>query len=86
MIPSFLVVRLEGEIHSFLFKLPLKDSFLYCKCTTPTSLSIYRLNQDKLGGAWCPKNTIQKGIKEWIQIDLQRPHIITGVVTQVCAL
>ena len=48
------------------------------------SLSIYRLNQDKLGGAWCPRNTIQKGIKEWIQIDLQRSHIITGIVTQVC--
>lgn len=47
------------------------------------SIYLFRLNHDQLGGAWCPKNTIQKGIKEWIQIDLERPHIITGIVTQV---
>ena len=62
---------------SFLFKLALKVSLLFL---------LSRLNQDKLGGAWCPKNTIQKGIKEWIQIDLKKAHIITGIVTQVILL
>ena len=58
----------------FFFKLILKEKH---------SLSIYRLNHDKLGGAWCPKNTIQEGIREWIQIDLKQTHTITGIVTQV---
>ena len=70
----------EGEkiqcllLSLFFFKLILKEKH---------SLSIYRLNHDKLGGAWCPKNTIQEGIREWIQIDLKQTHTITGIVTQV---
>ena len=43
----------------------------------------YRLHHDQLGGAWCPKSAIKKGIKEWLQISLQQVHIITGLVTQV---
>ena len=47
------------------------------------SFITFRLNHDKLGGAWCPKETIQQGVKEWIQIQFTQTHVITGIVTQV---
>ena len=46
-------------------------------------MDIFRLNQDRHGGAWCPKNAIQENVKEWLQVNLHRVHIITGLVTQV---
>ena len=47
------------------------------------TFSNFRLNQDRHGGAWCPKNAIKEDIKEWLQINLHGVHIITGLVTQV---
>ncbi|XP_059092604.1 discoidin domain-containing receptor 2-like [Tigriopus californicus] len=41
-----------------------------------------RLNVDVRGGAWCPKQAVHEGVKEWIQVDLKKIHIITGIVTQ----
>ena len=41
-----------------------------------------RLDQDLQGGAWCPKKVIEPGVREWIQIDLQRPYRITQTATQ----
>ncbi|KAJ8683779.1 hypothetical protein QAD02_019571, partial [Eretmocerus hayati] len=34
------------------------------------------------GGAWCPKRQIESGVREWLQVDLNRPHVITAVETQ----
>ena len=42
-----------------------------------------RLNKDKNGGAWCPKDTVNSDSSEWIQVDLKSVHKITAVVTQV---
>lgn len=41
-----------------------------------------RLRQDKNGGAWCPKQQVMRGIKEWIEIDLKSLHIISAIQTQ----
>ncbi|XP_067204173.1 discoidin domain-containing receptor 2-like isoform X2 [Linepithema humile] len=41
-----------------------------------------RLRKEAAGGAWCPKSQIEKGVREWLQVDLQSAHVITGVQTQ----
>ncbi|KAI5734502.1 hypothetical protein M8J77_007204 [Diaphorina citri] len=41
-----------------------------------------RLKVEQAGGAWCPKNPVEKDIREFIQIDLGSPHVVTGVQTQ----
>ncbi|KAK1116702.1 hypothetical protein K0M31_018165 [Melipona bicolor] len=41
-----------------------------------------RLRKETAGGAWCPKNQIERGIREWLQVDLSGPHVITGVQSQ----
>ena len=47
---------------------------------------LFRLNQDRLGGAWCPRQTIQEGVKEWIQVSLGKVFTVTGIVTQVAII
>ncbi|XP_030749346.1 discoidin domain-containing receptor 2-like [Sitophilus oryzae] len=41
-----------------------------------------RLKVEKAGGGWCPKQQIEKGVREYIQVDLQEVHVITGIETQ----
>merc|ERR1711971_245488 len=43
-----------------------------------------RLNSEKGGGAWCPKNLITENMEtqEFLEIDLEYNHVITAVVTQ----
>ncbi|XP_020282480.1 discoidin domain-containing receptor 2-like isoform X2 [Pseudomyrmex gracilis] len=41
-----------------------------------------RLRTETAGGAWCPKHQIEKGVHEWLQVDLQGTHVVTGVQTQ----
>ncbi|TGZ50640.1 discoidin domain-containing receptor 2 isoform X1 [Temnothorax longispinosus] len=41
-----------------------------------------RLRKETAGGAWCPKSQIEKGVREWLQVDLQSAHVVTGVQTQ----
>ncbi|XP_003702398.2 discoidin domain-containing receptor 2 isoform X1 [Megachile rotundata] len=41
-----------------------------------------RLRKETAGGAWCPKSQIERGIREWLQVDLSGPHVITGVQSQ----
>ncbi|XP_028047094.2 discoidin domain-containing receptor 2 isoform X2 [Monomorium pharaonis] len=41
-----------------------------------------RLRKETAGGAWCPKIQIEKGVREWLQVDLLNTHVITGVQTQ----
>ena len=42
----------------------------------------FRVNTEQGGGAWCPKQQISPDVYEWLQIDLENPHLITGVETQ----
>ncbi|CAG9771117.1 unnamed protein product [Ceutorhynchus assimilis] len=41
-----------------------------------------RLRVEKAGGGWCPKQQIEKGVREFIEIDLIEVHVVTGVQTQ----
>ncbi|XP_076751763.1 discoidin domain-containing receptor 2 isoform X1 [Xylocopa sonorina] len=41
-----------------------------------------RLRKETAGGAWCPKSQIERGVREWLQVDLPGPHVITGVQSQ----
>ncbi|XP_015122138.1 discoidin domain-containing receptor 2 [Diachasma alloeum] len=41
-----------------------------------------RIRQEKNGGAWCPKAQISSGIREFLEIDLTRDHLITWTETQ----
>lgn len=34
------------------------------------------------GGAWCAKHMVSRALKEYLQIDLLQPHVITAVRTQ----
>lgn len=47
-----------------------------------TLLFFCRLRVEKAGGAWCPKQQIEIGVREYLQIDLGNMHVITGVQTQ----
>ncbi|KAF7391883.1 hypothetical protein HZH68_011426 [Vespula germanica] len=40
------------------------------------------LRKETAGGAWCPRSQIERGIREWLQVDLPGAHVITGVQTQ----
>lgn len=41
-----------------------------------------RLRVEKAGGAWCPKQQVERGVREYLQIDLNTVHMVTGVQTQ----
>ncbi|XP_055903632.1 discoidin domain-containing receptor 2-like [Eupeodes corollae] len=41
-----------------------------------------RLKIDNNGGAWCPKHMVSRGLKEYLQIDLLKVHVVTAVRTQ----
>nr|XP_018896259.1 PREDICTED: discoidin domain-containing receptor 2-like [Bemisia tabaci] len=41
-----------------------------------------RLRLERAGGAWCPKQQVEKGVREYIQMDLSRLHFVTGIQTQ----
>ncbi|XP_045464943.1 discoidin domain-containing receptor tyrosine kinase B-like [Harmonia axyridis] len=41
-----------------------------------------RIRQEKNGGAWCPKAQISSDIKEYLEVDLTRNHLITWTETQ----
>lgn len=47
---------------------------------------IVRLHRDKNGGAWCPKQQVMRGVKEWLEIDLKTMHVISTVQTQVSVI
>lgn len=40
------------------------------------------MRKETAGGAWCPKKQIENGVREWLQIDLKRTYIVTGIETQ----
>jgi discoidin domain receptor family protein 2 len=46
------------------------------------SSSCCRVRQEKNGGAWCPKAQISSEVREYLEVDLMRPHLITRTETQ----
>lgn len=46
------------------------------------NVNICRIRQEKNGGAWCPKAQISSAIREYLEIDLMRDHLITWTETQ----
>ena len=42
----------------------------------------FRIRTERKGGAWCPKQAIQKDVFEYLQIDLDKLMVITMVETQ----
>lgn len=40
------------------------------------------MKQEKNGGAWCPKAQISSDIKEYLEVDLGRNHLMTWTETQ----
>lgn len=47
-----------------------------------SSSIFFRLRVEKAGGGWCPKQQVESGIREYLQVDLDEVHIVTGVQTQ----
>ena len=45
---------------------------------------VSRLNQDESGGAWCPQPQIDSELtgSEWIQVNLTKRFVVTGIATQ----
>lgn len=41
-----------------------------------------RLRIERAGGGWCPKQQVEKGVREYIQVDLGEVFVVTGVQTQ----
>ncbi len=41
-----------------------------------------RLNLDRSGGAWCPKQQIAENVKEYLQINFVNVSVISGIGTQ----
>ncbi|XP_019874685.1 discoidin domain-containing receptor tyrosine kinase B [Aethina tumida] len=41
-----------------------------------------RLRNDKNGGAWCPRHMVSRDGKEYLEINLDEMHVITGCRTQ----
>jgi len=37
---------------------------------------------DKTGGAWCPKQQVERGVREYLEVDLGEVYVLTGVETQ----
>ncbi|GLV42828.1 Discoidin domain receptor [Carabus blaptoides fortunei] len=43
---------------------------------------VARIRQEKNGGAWCPKAQISSEIREYLEVDLMKNHLITWTETQ----
>ncbi|XP_023246903.1 discoidin domain-containing receptor 2 [Copidosoma floridanum] len=41
-----------------------------------------RLRKDTGGGAWCPKNIVKEGVREYLEINLRTPRVLTSTRTQ----
>jgi hypothetical protein len=41
-----------------------------------------RLGWERGGGAWCPAGLVEEESREWLEVELGRPALLTGLVTQ----
>ncbi|XP_046402897.1 discoidin domain-containing receptor 2-like [Ischnura elegans] len=41
-----------------------------------------RLRVERNGGAWCPRQQVERGVREYLEIDLGETRVVTGVQTQ----
>ncbi|XP_039286881.1 discoidin domain-containing receptor tyrosine kinase B [Nilaparvata lugens] len=41
-----------------------------------------RLKLERAGGGWCPKQQVEQGVREYLQVELGDVHLVTGVQTQ----
>ena len=41
-----------------------------------------RLNSEEGGGAWCPSSVLTNSSQEWLQLDLGRELLVTGLISQ----
>ncbi|ESN93366.1 hypothetical protein HELRODRAFT_181110 [Helobdella robusta] len=57
----------------------ISASSTYYKSVAPQHA---RVNQEKDGGAWCPKPLVAQEATEWLQVDLEDLKVITMVETQ----
>ena len=62
----------------------LPDSQLSASSSYSSSVmpQMGRLNSMVGGGAWCPARVISNKSREWMEVDLGRDHLVTGVITQ----
>lgn len=44
--------------------------------------NVYRLRNDKNGGAWCPRQMVSRDAKEYLEVNLEELKVITGCRTQ----
>lgn len=45
-------------------------------------VNVFRIRQEKNGGAWCPKAQISSEVREYLEIDLDEDHLVTWTETQ----
>ena len=62
----------------------LPDSHLSASSSYSSSVmpQMSRLNSMVGGGAWCPAKVISNHSMEWLEVDLRRRQMVTGVITQ----
>ncbi|KAK6628868.1 hypothetical protein RUM43_002685 [Polyplax serrata] len=63
-------------------KSPDLRCFITAAHLVPTPEIPAGLRVEKAGGAWCPKQQVEKGVREYLQIDLNGLHMFTGIQTQ----
>lgn len=51
-------------------------------CCSHSLFSCCRIRQEKNGGAWCPKAQISSEVREYLEVDLQKNHLMTWTETQ----
>nr|XP_027224206.1 discoidin domain-containing receptor A-like [Penaeus vannamei] len=64
----------------------IKDSQISASSSYDVSVtgpSSARLNVERAGGAWCPREMVgQEDLKEYLEIDLESPHVISFTESQ----
>ena len=62
----------------------LPDSSLSASSVYSSSVEarLARLNSSEGGGAWCPSSVLTNTSREWLEVDLGREMMVTGIITQ----
>jgi hypothetical protein len=58
------------------------EIFSYTLTQSQLNFLFFRIRKERKGGAWCPKEMIDKYSYEYLQIDLDKLMVITKVETQ----